>query len=76
VSRDHEPETPAEEGRTPDRTLQVVSVTTADNDLDLMVGDRRAIRTNCDWDIREIEHSATAPGQVEAPADEGPAIHA
>jgi hypothetical protein len=61
----------------PDKTLQVVSVTAADNNLDLTVGDRRAIRTNCasDGDLPNIAHGATTRSQIAAPVGERAAIH-
>jgi hypothetical protein len=59
----------------PEKTLQVVSVTAADNNLDLTVGNRRDIRTNCgeEWDIWNIAQGATRRGDVAAPVGEGAA---
>jgi hypothetical protein len=60
----------------PEKTLQVVSVTAANNDLDLTVGNRREIRQSCgdEWDWA-IAQGATRRGDVAAPVGEGVAIH-
>ena len=55
-----------------EKTLQVVSVTAADNNLDLTVGNRRAIRTNC---AAESAIAQGAWGDVPAPVGEGTVIH-
>jgi hypothetical protein len=58
--------------------LQVVSVTAADNNLDLTVGNRRAIRTSCrnERDTRNAAQGAIVWGEAAAPVGEGAAAHA
>jgi hypothetical protein len=58
----------------PEKTLQVVSVTAANNNLDLIVGNRRAIRTSCAGE-GAIAQGATPWGDVAAPVGEDATIH-
>jgi hypothetical protein len=60
-----------------ERTLQVVSVTATENNLDLTVGNRREIRTSCaaEEDLPDAAHGVTAGSQAAAPVGEGAVIH-